>query len=257
MKAIVHARWLMPAYLLLYTSAVHAEHFKTRVHLWFAAFIPKSHPGRPDYIIKTVKNTYVIRAPGFIGPASTTCFSGDDRDFDSSPTASARIRVSIFIDIDDETMSLEPSYITNTGVSHNVDCTTGTELQPSKRAPLEPIIVYPVVENAGFDSSLKIDAVAANPFYPNVKVPGTNMFLGLSPDIDMNVVITYNFLFRQLEISGKMGVFPAFEGYYSINGSSPVAIFQLLPYKDSTAWSLPDLGLGINTQYLTTTIKLH
>jgi hypothetical protein len=195
----------------------------------------------PDFILDFVGSLKVLKG---------TCFATDNRDFDTSPDASARIRVEFVIVIDGSEMKIIPykqRQIKSIGLSHNVDCKTGTELQPSKRA-LDTAIVIGEVQKSNFMHAVYVAAAAANPFYPKMEVPGTNMTLGMSPDIDFVFVFRYENLQQRIAIDGTIGYFPSFGGYYSMNEGQTITMFQLPPYRTSTALNLVDFSTGINTR---------
>lgn len=148
-----------------------------------------------------------------------------------------------------------PRPMTKVGLTHNVNCQTGEDLQPPRQAPVERIKINSVVKS-NFARVFYIDAAGANPFYPAVKVPGLNMHLGLSPDIDFKMSVRYEFLARRIVINGTAGYFPSFEGYYRINNKPTKILYQLEPHEDSTPWSLPDFALGINTRNISAVIDL-
>jgi hypothetical protein len=249
---------LATAIVLVLLSAS-AQARPVKVHLWFNAFIPSVHPAIPDYIRKTQKGTYVLEAPDFIGPLKGTCFETDNRSFDLSPDASSRISVNVVLDISGAEMTVGPQpehKMKRTGQSHNVDCDTGEELQPPKQAPEDSIVIGKVVKG-DFVRTLFIDAPDANPFYPNVAIPGTHVYLGVSPDIDFKVSVRYEVARAKVFVTGTVGYFPSFEGYYSLNDGPVVPLYQLPPYEKSTAIDLIDLATGINTRNISGEIKLY
>ncbi len=231
------------------------EDFHKTVDLWFGAFIPSTDEGRADYIVPTSDGTHVVQAPPFL-TLKGTCFSTDNRSFDSSTKASSRVFIKIRLIINGADMTTATAVERRVGPTHNVDCKTGKDLQPPKTAISDTLVVHDVVK-ANFARTLYLEAASANPFFPSVQVPGTHMSLGISPDIDFKISIRYDFLARKMVLNGTVGYFPAFEAYYSLNDGPVKTIYQLGPYKDSTAWSLVDFSSGINTRNVGKTIDLN
>lgn len=219
-----------------------------RLHVWVRAFIPSAHPQLPDYIRRTQKGTWVIEAP--IAPPMPsldvdrlrgTCFQTDNRGFDPSPVASARVTTEFVLVIEGTSARLESPPgrgQTTIGPTENVDCRTGEALQPARKASDGTARVGPVVRD-GFDYSVRVTAGSPNPFYT---VGGTS----IAPDIDYDIAITYNRLYRTLRFDGSAGAFPSLEAYYAVGTGPAGTALQLPPDGDATALSLFDFGLGLN-----------
>jgi hypothetical protein len=260
---MVFTRFATTAFVLLISASsafgTEAQNvFTTRVHVWARAFIPDHDPGAPDEIFSTSKGTKVIKAPAFFGLTKPACFEGDNRWFDAAPSASSRIGLDFTLLINGRDMSVVHEDGGDGRVvfpSRKVDCVTGELLMSPKSAPKEPLIIHDIVKSS-FQRALFIEAAGANPFYPSVKVPGLNMYLGVSPDIDFKLSFLYRFLTRDIFVTGTVGYFPAFEAYYSINSGPAMTLYNLPPYEDSTPWSLVDFGSGLNTRNVSTILKL-
>jgi hypothetical protein len=244
-----------------------AQPFQASVHFWLHAFIPSEHPSVPNYIQRTAKGTYVIPAPKTpecpSSPLCTaiviagekvlldlegTCFTTDSRLFSSEPTASARMTVEFVARMTGRELRLEPAEnreIRRIGETHNVDCRSGADLKAPRRASVEQISIGEVKTSALF-RTVNIRGAAADPFYTLITVGGKDF--GLGPHIDFELVVAYNHANRVLEVKTVLGVFPAFEAYYRVNGGPTQTAFALSPRPGSTAASLIDLGLGINTR---------
>lgn len=228
------------------------------VHIWFKAFIPREHPKLPAYVSRTAKNTWVIHAPDISAPPlldisrlKGTCFETDNRLFDSSPAASARVSVDLTLAIDDRTLRLVPTGSVSPvviGETRNVDCRTGEELQPGRTAATSSVSVSQV-KKLNFLRTIGIKASSANPFYTIIQV-------NIAPRIDFDVVITYDILSRHLLIKGDAGYFPSFEGYYQLNGGPVTSLVQWTPFEESTAMSLLDMGIGVNLRNFDAEIRL-
>lgn len=226
-------------------SSAQAEQWN--VHFWMKAFIPNEHPRVLDYITRTTSGVWVIPAPKIpqlinIGSLSGSCFATDNRLFSIDPNASARVTTEFMILINGRDLKIENYPGRNKiriGETHNVDCKTGKELRPPETESAETVSIGEV-KSSGFNRLFFIKVTSSNPFY---KIFG----ISLSPSIDYSLNFTYNSLHKKIEIKGATGFFPSFEAYYSINNGSVVTILKSEPHGDSTATSLFDLNLGINT----------
>lgn len=211
----------------------------TRVHFWIKAFIPNEHPNVKDYIQKTDKGTWVIPVP-----LSSSCFATDNRTFNSSPLASARLTTEFIFIIDGRDVSIEKadgrSFI-RIGETKKVNCKTD-EVLASETASTETVTIGKI-KRQKFLSVLNVQAASANPF------------LGF-PDIDFEFVFQYDALRKKIDITGVTGYFPSFEMYYKLNDNPVEKIINWPPYKDSTALSLVDLATGVNTRSFKHTIKI-
>ncbi|MEM7061115.1 MAG: DUF3238 domain-containing protein [Pseudomonadota bacterium] len=231
--------------------------FEKQVHIIFRSFIKPGASSNPNEMTKTSADTYVIRAPEIAPllaayPSLTgTCFSTDDRDFSKQPTASARTTVEFVIEISSRKINVAPPNgraMMRTGVTRNVDCKTGQDKQPPRKASIDNFSIGDV-RNDGFVSTFFVKAAAFDPFYdlpPPLR----------APDVDFSFSVRYDALRRELEIKGSTDNFPAFEGYYSIDGSEWEPILKRDPPKGATALSLIDANLGINTTNFSKEISL-
>lgn len=255
MKALTIFACAAVAFTSMSHSAI-SQGVNAEVHIFFRSFIKNIHPTKADDTIKTSSNTYVIKAPSFAPLPQLypqlygTCFSTDDRDFSINPTASARTTVEFIIKIKGLDMTVSKSQgrdMGRTGQTRNVDCKTGADLQPARRASSGKITVGDI-KASGFFRTLFVKAAASDPFYDNPIFP--------APDVDFSFTIRYNILNRTLEIDGSTDNFPAFEGYYSINGGEWQTILKRDPAPGATALSLIDANLGINTTNFSKEISL-
>ena len=228
------------------------------VHIWIKAFIPSQHPVLKDYFLKTAKNTWVVEAPSTplpganIGKLSGTCFVTDNRSFDQSPLASARVTTEFDLVIDQRNISVQKfndREIVRIGQTENVDCKSGEALQPPMTASTNTVTIGDV-KQLNFLKVFNVRAASANPFY---KLLG----IQVAPDINYELVFQYDILSRTLKINGVTGYFPSFESYYSIDNGPIKTIIQWTPFKDSTAMSLLDLGTGVNTRSFEMKIQTH
>lgn len=229
----------------------------SRFHFWMKAFIPNEHPEVKDSFLKTRKGTWVLRAPEIpfpgtnIGNLSGTCFSTDNRGFSESPLAPARITTELMLVIDSRKVSVEKADgrdIVRIGQTENVDCVSGELLQPPLQARSETVSISDV-KRQQFLSVVNVRAASANPFY---KLLG----LQAAPDINYEVVFQYDILSKSLTIVGVTDYFPSFEAYYRLDDGPVTKVIAWPPYKDSTAASLFEFGLGVNTRSFEEKIKV-
>jgi hypothetical protein len=105
------------------------------------------------------------------------------------------------------------------GVTRRVDCTSGA-ITGEKTASPRGVVV-------SFDSSsVAVHGGAANPFY------------GSHPKIVFDLRLRLDVSQARFSLAGSIAAFPAFEGYYSIDGGPPGTLFQLLPAPGSSAFDL-------------------
>jgi len=247
-----HALACLALCLSLWPGRGAAQAPERRVRIWIDAFIPAEHPTNPGYIKRAQNGRTVIEAPenpllGFVG-IKGSCFATDDRAFSSSPTVSARVMIETVAVVrgrdivrTEDPPGRPPIRI---GATDNVDCTSGALLS-SKTAPADGTRITPV-KNGNFVSSFGIISKAANPFYPSL----------ITPKIDIDAVVERRYLKRDIRVYGAIGVFPAFEAYYSIDGGPVTRLFTLPPGPGTTALDLVDFGTGFKTRNFEATIPL-
>lgn len=250
---------LIFAVLLLSNGNVRAEY---RIHFWMKAFIPNHHPGLPDYIKKTENGNWVIAAPSIpgseiigLGKLEGTCFVTDNRGFDKSPTASARVTIELIFVVNRKTRQVsieraEGRDKIRIGSSHNVDCKTGKELQPPRTADIS--------NDVKTQDAVKIIGITASVPNPYYEIGGSMArFAPPLKSIKFDVIFEYDLFGGKVELKGDAGSFPSFEAYYKLNDGGVTSIIEWVPYKDSTAAALADLGLGINMRNFSTKISLR
>jgi hypothetical protein len=220
--------------------------------LWFRAFIPATHPQLPTYFKTAANGLSVLEAPwqpqvGPIGALSGTCFTTDQRGFSTDPAKTARATASLTLVAQGRDLTLQES-ARDIGFTHNVDCRTGIELQPAKQADKATVTIGTVATN-GFNKTLDLKISSPNPFYTVGGIP-------YAPRIDMTATLTYDGLFRKLKVAGEAGYFPAFEVLYSLDGGPVKSLQDIQIHQDSTALSLFDFGVGLNTRPYSAAIDL-
>ncbi|MGO7153220.1 DUF3238 domain-containing protein [Rhizobium leguminosarum] len=244
--------FLFAPVLFAVASQAAAADLDTDVHIWFRSFIPSTHPDLSLFITVTEKGTHVIKAPKTwpVYPSlDGTCFSTDERGFDPSPTASARTTVEFSLKIRGREMTVESfdgRPMNRTGVTQNIDCKTGEAIAATRQAGTGAMSIGSV-RNDGFDSVFFVKASASDPFYTLVP----------APSVDFSFTVRYQFLARKVTITGSMDNFPAFEGYYQVSGGPTKVLLQAPPTHESTALSLFDLYLGVNSRNFSGEISLR
>jgi hypothetical protein len=250
--------WLVFELLAVCGLTTAANAYEKKVRIYIRSFIPNEIPSIKDDLVTVGSHTF-LKAPNVplaglkIGEFYGTCFSTDDRSFDAAPGKSARVTVDFVLKFTSRrefTVQQSPGN-TDTkfvGLTRNVRCTTGFDLRTPERGSASRITIGEVKKNE-FLRILHVGAAVGDPFYT---LAGFNV----APDIDMAFVFTYNPLKLELDVKGTIGVFPAFEGYYSIDGE-PKELFTAPPAEGATPWSLPDLLLGINSRNVRKTIDLR
>lgn len=235
-----------------FATPADAQAPRREVRIWMSAFIPDSHPTLANYFKRTATGTSVLGAPPVPGfGAIGTCFTTDNRGFSANPNASARVTVGFMLDINGRTMSVRdipgrPRRI-DTGWTHNVDCASGAELRPARKAPTTGVSVSEVAID-GFLRTVDVRASAGNPFY--------DVFdYNIAPKIDFRMRLQYDILQREIRVTGAAGDFPSFEAYYQVDGGPVRTLTQLAP--DGGATSLIDLWVDLNMRDFNRTISLH
>jgi len=244
---------------LVGTGASTEAQAASRVHIWLRAFIPKPAGPPPAYYSQASDGRWLIRAPNplsiprAIGLPSG-CFSTDDRSFDASEAdVLARVTVDFDVVLNGGQMSLDKHAggdMRRVGLTRNVDCASGKDLQPPRRAEVATIVIGSI--KTGADGSRKlvnIKASTGDPFY-------TMGGLTFAPKLDFEIVVTFDPGLGRLEIVGVTGSFPAFEAYYRVDQQPTQKIFQLSPSPKAGAGSLADLWLGLNSQNFSTNITI-
>ncbi|MFB9984361.1 DUF3238 domain-containing protein [Mesorhizobium kowhaii] len=263
--------------LALLAISVPSEAKDRIVHIWVKAFIPSSHPTLPNYIKKTAKGSYVIDAPSlpviipsvggepayskavadyFQEALATRCFETDNRSFDNSPLASARVTVELAVKTSIREISIDKYQSRDNvriGESRKVNCSTGELVEKGKTAPASEVTVGGIKKD-GWYRTFFVKAASSNPFY-NFDFLGLPK-LSLAPDIDFSFYVKFDPLKQKMFVKGTTGTFPAFEMYGQVD-SGPIKILLQRPPADSaTAVSLFDGALGINTVNFEATIDL-
>ncbi len=244
----VRAAWMCLAFSLSLSSQA-AE----TIHVWANAFIPKEHPQLPDYITRTTTGTFTIRTPSIAALSLSeqeralvgTCFLSDNRSFSTDPLASSRMSVEFDLIVEGRDLSIKPHAgrpIIRASPSTNVECASGALL--SKKRNNKLVAEVGDVKKSNFERSVFLKASAGNPYF------------AVSPKIDITISIQYFLLDRSLDIKGTIGNFPSFESYYQLNDGTVMRIMTVGPSGTSTADSLFDGNIGVNSRNFSQTIKL-
>lgn len=261
-----------------------------RVHIVIRAFIPDSHDGNPGYVRRLTDGTTAIPAPPIFlvtpamravtpravevwakknvgnwkgsllsGALAKHCFKTDGRTFTSSTVASARLHFEATLVIDGTSVRIEnPARRSRpfwSDATHLVDCQTGRNL-------VSPLAGDPYFVDAPFrpGSSIGKPRVEGNEVRLFIRGSGGNplapLLESITPAVDFSGLITFNRQTKKLHFRGLAGVFPAIEGYASLNGDAPRTIFQLSPNDGTTVWDLADLDTGVNSRGIDRTVGL-
>lgn len=238
--------------VMLIQSFNPAFSFERTIHFWIKSFIPSKSASKSVALQLTDSGGTVIPVPYAPIPTSVPypqrlnineCFSTDDRDFSANPTASARVTTEFLIKINGRNMRVESvpgRDIARYDPTHHVNCKTG-EIILSLTAN-KTVHVGEVKEDK-FARVLYVSASVGDPFYVN------------APKVDYKISFRYDILARKITIEGSTGVFPAFEAYIEYDGETKT-VLRRMPDPNSTAYSLFDLNMGINTNNFKHVINL-
>ena len=214
------------------------------VRIWMKAFIPNEHPDKE--LIRQIpgrKNRWMLN---FLG----ACFETDHRGFSDDPVAEARVTTDFTLRFDGTKAEVSPSNGTahQPGRSRLVECDTGKlqkeaagEFSSDGRALESPRVADGSVQ-------IKGEVSIRNPFIPLGSMTVKNPF-----ESDIGVFIDYSFDLEYEKDSGilkcsfKVGTFPAFEAYVSLNGSPAREVLTVQVGKE-TPVDLFDFGRRVNTK---------
>lgn len=224
--------------------------FEKNVRIYIRSFIPIEHSSIKDFARRTDAGTWVIKAPDIpvpgigyleIGKLNGTCFSTDDRSFDPTPDKSARATIDFQLKFT-STREFEivppigKTTLKSIGVTRNVDCKSGVDLQPPRQADVDDLIVGDVRKNGNL-RIFNVRGGASDPFY---KIAGVSV----APNLNFDIVFEFSQISKELKIKGSTGIFPAFEAYAVIDGKTQT-LWAISPAEGSTAYSLFEFGTGI------------
>ena len=210
-----------------------------RVHIWIQAYIPNM-VGRNDAFVQTPTR------PAIKAPVGGSCYSIDATNSGQSPTDSARLTTEFDAVITGRSLSIEPHAgreINRVGETHKLDCVTGNIIA-TDRASSSTMTIGPVRESR-MARAVALQASVANPF-----------LLVSVPTIDYSLSIRYDVLARTIELRGIHDGFPAYTGWYSVNGRAAVQFVKYMP-TDRGPGSLMDFWSGLNSYNISTDIRLH
>jgi hypothetical protein len=198
-----------------------------RVEVWIQPYIPDRTSADPANFVRTAAGP-AIKAP------DGACFGIDAGPRRGTPADPARLTTRFTVVISGRDVRLEApagSEIHTINETHKLDCRTGAVLATA-RAGRGGLSVGDV-KSSQFFRTVFLRASAANPFAPAPVA------------IDYNLTVRYDIRTRVLELIGVRGTFPAFVGYYAVDGGTPVKFLDQQP--TGSPWSLIDLNLGLNT----------
>ena len=231
------------------------------VDIWFRYFIGDKHPSLPNYIKRTENGLTVIEAPPVLLPAPIvfdeinrlrgTCFTTDQRSFSPSEVASARVTVNLrlkFVGRELLVQDIPNKLKVVIGQTRNVDCKTGQDLVPPRKAEASDVKITDV-RKLEFLRNFSFRVSASDPFY-------TVLGRSVAPTITSEILFQYEVAPQILKLTGTYGDFPWFEAYYRIDDGSIKKIIQAGPKDGSGAFSLLNMGLGINLRNFTHEIEI-
>lgn len=225
------------------TAQVIASGDSTKVHIYVRAFLPREHSGNPGYIIRIPNKPNMFVIPS---PIKDGCFLTDNRLFSNGPDESSRVTTEFMLVTSEGSVQVQEAQGRErfrTGWSHKVDCKTGDDLVPQKKASTSNMSIGAPARADGI-VQVVIDGRANNPF-----VSG-------SPDINYGGTFTFNTAKQTLRFQGSTGVFPAYEAYAQVNDGPIITLFQNIPRKGTTAIDLIDLGTGFKQVPVDVTVEL-
>ncbi len=205
---------------VLISQSSNAEHFK----IWMKAFIPNVDL---DIVVPVPNssNLSMIPGPSLAGmPLDSTCYNTNNRGFDSSSDAEAKITVIVEFDIFSPGVANFSEQEPQIGQTLQYNCSTGEVLNSGTASNKLVSINNPVMNGNTIDFS--IDAEAANPL------------VNLSPSIKIHGTISIETSSRTISFNGTVGRFPSYEIYASVDQADPIAVLQISPDHDSSPWSL-------------------
>ncbi len=195
------------------------------VTVWLNAFIPNYIPGLTT-TISNGPNTGLTKIPG---PTSLNdCYLTDQRTYNPDFARSSRIHALVGVNLATGAVWYN-TYCDNTV---EVDCLTGvgTNCNQPGAASLDPITLTSTPVAGGTATSFNLTGNAKNPCAPFV-----------APYIDFTGTVTITELTSgevDVNFTGTIEPFPAFEMYASADGGPPLQIFKAPPVLGADPWNL-------------------
>lgn len=196
-----------------------------KLHVWIRAFIPAGVPTS----------------------AAGRCFKTDERTFDESPTASARITTEFSLVVSGTSVTAEkfagrPFY--RAGESIELNCQNGSVV--ARRTA--DVSGMKIGKPAFADNVAQVigAASAANPLTPPV----------LSPHVDYDFDIKWNVPGKSVKVRFTVGRFPAFEAYAQADNGQVIKLFSAPPDPGASPYALYDIGVGANARVYQATLNL-
>jgi hypothetical protein len=189
--------------------------FPQKIYFWLHGFIPNTVSGATKARGGPYSGRTVFPSPPHPFHQNS-CFETDERGFDSSVTASSRVRVVGLLD----TVARTLTSAALSDLTFEIDCTSGSlkcekTPSPSVSVSLMPELLTPT------DQFLIALSVTAN----DPCVTG-------SPDLALRGVIAIDRKTRTFNFTGATSLYPAFEMYASV-GDGSMTVFKQGPIIDS------------------------
>lgn len=225
----IRSFWVVFVLVILATGTTWAASTKN-IKIWVNAFIPSTLPGttHPTPTFKILAGPYkdktALEGPGPLA----SYFLTDQRSFGSNIDASSRLHHEVMIDL-----------VNNKIVSVLQKCYPTIKVD-SLEAGNE------LCNMSADATNLKIEDVSISAdkllFSFKYKGAGKNPCVLVSPDIDWDIKVQAELELGgeggRIKVAGLVDAFPAFEMYASIDGGSPVTLFNVLPEEGKTPWNL-------------------
>jgi hypothetical protein len=187
-------------------------------------------------------STLVVWCNVFIPDAKVSaldmCFRGDDRGFDSSVSARSRLHARTTVAGLGTTSASMGDTDIHCGETAKLDCESGQVLETATAVASGGFAnfhcgnTYPDPEGGVYDTAnqyvanLTLDVVASDPL------------VLAAPTVGGDLMFTIDAVAGSVQVKGAIDHWPAFEGYASADGGSPVTLFQVTPASGTDPFSL-------------------
>ena len=170
--------------------------------------------------------------------ALSECFRGDERTFDSAPSARSRLHAQATVaGLGTLSASLGATDV-HCGETAKLDCVSGDVRETGTATPSGGFAnfhcgnTYPDPEGGVYDTAnqyvatLTLDVAASDPL------------VSAAPSVGVGLMFTIDCVAGTVQVKGAIDHWPAFEGYASADGGSPVALFQVSPASGTSPFTL-------------------
>jgi hypothetical protein len=195
-------------------------------------------PDEPSAMFSTLVVWCNVFIPDAKVSAANMCFRGDNRSFDSSHGAHSRVHAQATVSgLGTSAASLGATDI-HCGETAKLDCDSGAVLETATAnasgafANFHCGNTYPDPEGGVYDTAnqyvanMTLDVTASDP-----------LVLG-APTVGGDLMFTIDAVAGSVHVQGLIDHWPAFEGYASADGGSPVTLFQVSPASGTDPFTL-------------------